>query len=74
MSQAKESIRFVPFKPTEGLCGDLVLAGKKEAAEAMKARKPTADAARNAEDAASVVWNSRNNYTPGESLKRHRSK
>lgn len=65
---------LVPFKPTEGLPGDLVLAGKKEAAEAMKARKPIADAARDAEDAAPAVWSSRDNYTLGESLERHRSK
>ena len=52
VSQAKESMRLVSSKLNKSSRGP---AGGKEAAEAMNARKPTADAARDTENSASVV-------------------
>jgi hypothetical protein len=76
VSQAKEDQRLVPSKATESSLspsGSLGPAEERKATEAMNARKPTADAAQDAEDAAPVVWKSRDDNTLGESPKRHRS-
>jgi hypothetical protein len=76
VSQAKEDQRLVPSKATESSLspsGSLGSAEERKATEAMNARKPTADAARDAEDAVPVVWKSRDDNTLGESLERHRS-
>ncbi|KAH6667119.1 hypothetical protein B0J14DRAFT_676771 [Halenospora varia] len=70
---AKEDQRLVPSKATESgpsPSGSLGPAEERKATEAMNAGKPTADAARDAEDAAPVVWKSRDDNTIGE---RHRS-
>ena len=45
---------------------------KKKAGEAMNTRKPTDDAARDAEDACPVVQKSRDDNTLRERLERHR--
>jgi hypothetical protein len=84
-SQAKEGKRLVPTKPAaiaKSPSGDLGPAHEEKAAEAMNARKPTADTAHQNVDstaystAYSVAWNSRDDNTLGsrdESLERHRS-
>jgi hypothetical protein len=63
-------------KDSKSPSGDLGPAGEEKAAKALNARISTADAARDAKDAAPVVWNSRDDNTLGsrdETLERHRS-